>query len=75
MSCRTVARKCRISKSVVEEIYKKYLIYDTVENLRDRRRKWFIAIQEDRHILQKCQRDTTTSGRNVAELLGLNIFA
>lgn len=73
LSYRVIARKYNISKSVVEKIYKKYLLHDTVENLRGRGRKRSTTVQEDYRIVRKCRQDLTIASRNIAETLGLNV--
>ena len=73
LSYRVIAQKYNISKSAVEKIYKKYLLHNTVENLRGRGRKRCTTVQDDHRIVCKCRQDSTIASRNIAETVGLNI--
>jgi len=44
LNYRVIAQKYYVSKSAVEKIYKKYLLHNTVENLRGREYKRCIII-------------------------------
>ena len=74
ISYRKIAEKNKVSKSAVHKICKKYLQYNTVENLIGRGRKRTRNAYTDRRIVREIQCNPSTS-RNIVETPKLNILS